>query len=148
MVYDQSLFTTYTHYIIGGSHYIKLAAGGRLEPFWNIFKDHISDENTTKLLERYKIGILSKNDELITHIDDNCSNDNIFSNEPVRMNSLLPARKYPFSAETSSNLLTESMETPNEHFYVRNHFPVPNETALEHNLEILISSMFKLNWFV
>ena len=121
-----------------GDYYIKLAAGGRIEPFWSIFGNHIRDPRAKHLLETYRIGNLAEKDQI--RMQD--PNFNYFDSQPNRDNvdtKFDVIGMLPFVAETKISLLQESLITPNDLFFVRNHFPVPVTTATEHELHIHLS---------
>ena len=51
--------------------------------------------------------------------------EGLYANEPKRDSSLKVLKEQPYNAETPLNVLTDSFYSPNEIFFVRNHFPVP-----------------------
>lgn len=57
-----------------------------------------------------------------------------YSNEPSRLPSLVVRSAKPFNAETPPELLADSLITPNDLFYVRNHLPVPHLDAATHTV--------------
>ena len=133
----------------GGRKYVELAAGGRLEPFWTIFRDHLHSTSASRaLLEQYRIGTLAKEDRVAISYDDSkdaLSNEfHQFAHEPVGdrpVDDLIVMRQYPFLAEAVPELLGESFFTPNELFYTRNHFPVPHEVdTTNYSLDLHIDS--------
>ena len=50
----------------------------------------------------------------------------------------------PYYCEPKAPLFGESLITPNDLFFVPNHFPVPTDTAKEHELHIHSSGLFYL----
>jgi sulfite oxidase len=46
----------------GGKEHISLAAGGAVEPFWNIFAVHKGNPHVYNWLEQYRIGNLNEQD--------------------------------------------------------------------------------------
>lgn len=107
-----------------------LAAGSAIDPFWHIFQQHNTPE-ILELLETFRIGNLDHADQVSTN-----DLDNPWSNEPKRHAILKPASKQPFNAEPPMSLLTDSFNTPNDFFYVRNHLPVPTVDIASYELEI------------
>lgn len=143
---------------IGGKKYIELIAGGRLEPFWSIFSDHLKHKEILDMLEKYRIGNLVANDQLdIQDIQDMFDNINEFtdySNEPFEdrpLDQLIIMRTYPFIAEPMNELAADSFLTPNKLFYVRNHFPVPhelNEQNYKLDLHLNVNCDIKFNQMI
>ena len=110
-VYDLTNFNSH----IGGKNYIELIAGGRLEPFWWIFSDHLKHKQILHQLETYRIGNLAPNDQLdnkdIQQIIDSKNEMTDFGNEPFDdrpLDKLIVFRTYPFLAEPSNELLADS----------------------------------------
>ncbi|XP_067121152.1 sulfite oxidase-like [Centruroides vittatus] len=106
---------------------IKFAAGGSLEPFWELYGTHKRDE-MMEILEKYRIGNLC--------MEDRKPSRDMYDNEPDRHPSLKVACRQPFNAETPLELLGEKFVTPNALFYVRNHFPVPQVSGRDYKLTI------------
>ena len=124
----------------GGPKYIELVAGGRLEPFWAIFKDHSRDLDVLKLLESMRIGNLRACDQMgEKDMLELVINNDAFDDEPTRDVNFAPMHEYPFVGEVSNELLGDNLHTPNKLFYIRNHFPVPTTTSQEHKLYIHLS---------
>jgi len=96
---------------------ILLAAGSAIDPFWAIYAAHDTPETRT-LIETMKIGELSKA-EIPKDTDDP------YHVDPDRHPSMVVRTSKPFNAETSSLVLVDNFNTPNDLFYVRNHLPVP-----------------------
>ena len=57
-------------------------------------------------------------------------------NDPARHPALKINTKKPFNAEPPMQLLTDSLVTPNDIFFVRNHLPVPDIDEKVYELEI------------
>lgn len=91
-----------------GGKKILLAAGGALEPYWDLYGMHNSKE-VRELLEEYRIGALSKEDALKTQ---HRAIDDPFANDPVRHPALKPASVKPYNAEPPSALLIDDFKTP------------------------------------
>ncbi|XP_067137391.1 sulfite oxidase-like [Centruroides vittatus] len=106
---------------------IKFAAGGALEPFWELYEFHKCNE-IMEQLEKYRIGNLC--------IEDRRFSKELYGNEPNRHPCLKVACNQPFSAETPTELLAEKFVTPNALFYVRNHFPVPRINGRDYKLSV------------
>jgi len=103
----------------GGSQKIMLAAGGSIEPFWAMYKQHQKAE-VREILSEYKIGELDGAAAAGAKMDDP------FKNEPKRHPALITRSENPRNAETPADMLAAGLLTPSELFYVRNHLPVPD----------------------
>lgn len=114
-----------------GGDKILMAAGGSLEPFWELFAVHKSVQ-VLKMLEEYRIGNLRAEDRGL----DIQNMEDPFSQDPRRHPILKPRSVKPFNAEPPMELLVENFVTPNEIFFVRNHLPVPDVDPQEYELEI------------
>lgn len=125
-VYD---ITKYVSSHPGGSK-ILLAAGGSMEPFWNMYGVHKQPE-ILKIAEQHRIGNITERP-----VVDKASSDDPFRNDPVRNPVLIPSSKKPFNAEPPSEMLVDNFLTPNELFYVRNHLPVPDIDVKKYSLEV------------
>ena len=129
-VYDMSKFVQYHP----GGPKILLAAGGSLEPFWELYAVH-KDENVLEMLENMRIGNIDPEDmkkqkARITDASDP------FANDPKRHPALRINSLKPFNAEPPPELLIDNFMTPNELFFVRNHLPVPTVDIKNYKLEI------------
>lgn len=105
----------------GGVDKILLASGSGLEPYWNIYKQHLNKQNNIlEILETMKIGEISD-------YDPNKYNDliNHYTNEPDRNPDLIYHNLTPCNAETPTDLIMENWITPIDSWYIRNHQPVP-----------------------
>ncbi|KAI1206971.1 Oxidoreductase, molybdopterin-binding domain-containing protein [Annulohypoxylon truncatum] len=120
-----------------GGEVILRAAGGSIEPYWDIFSIHKSPY-VKEILEQYIVGKVHPDDlengrPLQEHIEDP------FMLDPVRDTRLKQLTAKPCNAETPNQELTKSFLTPNPVFYVRNHMWVPvveDAEAEEHNITI------------
>ena len=117
-----------------GGEVILRAAGGSIEPYWDIFAIH-KTQYVRDILEQYVIGHV--------HPDDvNSQQDTIedpFVSDPERDQRLRFITHKPCNAETKQDELSDSFLTPNEVFYVRNHMWVPEvkeEEAEDYDLSI------------
>ncbi|PHH69346.1 hypothetical protein CDD82_7818 [Ophiocordyceps australis] len=106
-----------------GGQVILHAAGGSIEPYWNIFTIHKNDY-VYEILSNYCIGYVHQAD-LINgkppqeHIQDP------FADDPARHPSLIVRTAKPCNAETPEDALSAHFVTANDLFYVRNHMWVP-----------------------
>jgi len=125
-----------TEFIVGhpGGDRIKLASGGALEPFWELYAIHKSS-NVFSILETLRIGNIHPDDVHVYAPAAGSSNDP-YGSEPLRHPALHVRTPKPFNAETPSQLLVDSFITPNELFYVRNHLPVPQFAAGSDRFEL------------
>ena len=131
-----------------GAKNILMAAGGPLEPFWNLYAVHQNNSQVFTLLEEYRIGNLDPKD--VKENEELAKSSDPYLMEPKNRNpGLLVKSKRPFNAETPLEVLAENFYTPNDWFYVRNHLPTPDVTAEEYELDVVHESnqnekMFKL----
>ncbi|KAI1122011.1 Oxidoreductase, molybdopterin-binding domain-containing protein [Nemania abortiva] len=121
-----------------GGEVILRAAGGCIEPYWDIFSIHKS-QYVRDILAQYVVGQV--------HSDDLDTNgrplqnavEDPFVSDPKRDARLRRITEKPCNAETPGDELAESFLTPNETFYVRNHMWVPvidEAEADRHNITI------------
>ncbi|OTB02708.1 hypothetical protein M426DRAFT_74475 [Hypoxylon sp. CI-4A] len=106
-----------------GGEVILRAAGGSVDPYWDIFSIHKS-AYVREILDQYIIGRVHPDDledgkPLQDQIEDP------FAADPARDSRLMKLTEKPCNAETPGNELAESFLTPNDVFYVRNHMWVP-----------------------
>ena len=145
----------------GGSEKIILAAGGPLEPWWNVYRQHYATDLPMVLMEKMIIGTLNEEDQekvdaRMEEVFSDIKNDP-YALEPVDERSeLLKVHSHtPMNAEVPHEIITESYRTPNELFYIRHHHPVPliheeswrlkvDLTALDPNLPIREFSLQEL----
>ncbi|XP_032229907.1 sulfite oxidase isoform X1 [Nematostella vectensis] len=116
----------------GGKRMIMLAAGSRLDPYWNIHDFH-KREDIVKILSEFRIGSLMKEEikaSTLLNLDDP------YSTDPKRHPALTVFCNKPFLAEPPLGLLGHSLITPTEVFYIRNHMPVPLINKDGYKLEI------------
>jgi sulfite oxidase len=112
-VYDVSKFIE-NH--PGGKDKIMLAAGKSVDQYWNVYRQH-NTQNVQKIIETMKIGkILNYKPE--TEIDP-------YTKDPIRNPNLVFHSYKPCNAETPSDLITTDPITPSDLWYIRNHHPVP-----------------------
>ncbi|KAI1308642.1 Sulfite oxidase, mitochondrial [Halotydeus destructor] len=113
-----------------GSSKIMMAAGGSLEPFWELYALH-KRADVLDILEKHRIGNLLVEDRVAGD-----TSKGPFSNEPARHPALRARSQKPYNAEPPAEVLVEKFVTPNELFYTRNHLPVPDVNLAEYQLEI------------
>ncbi|XP_077996158.1 sulfite oxidase-like [Glandiceps talaboti] len=114
-----------------GGDRVMMAAGGSLDPFWEVFEIH-KKAHVFSLLEEYRIGNLSKEGRTKHETDRN----DPFWNDPPRHPAIIPSSKKPFNGEPPSDILIAKYITPEQFFYVRNHLPVPEVDPVEYSLVI------------
>lgn len=114
-----------------GGEQIMNAAGLSIEPFWNVYGMHKTQE-VYALLESYRIGNLHE-DDIVDHTD-----EELWVKEPHRDKRLIVKTNKPFNAEIPAKLQIAHFDTPNELFYVRQHMPVPDLDAGQHSVRVII----------
>lgn len=125
-----------------GGEQILLAAGGPLEPFFQLFPQHKS-EFVMDLLEELRVGNLKVDEQWERdHLSKSGSKDSKaksspYDTDPLRNPSLIVQTPAPFTAEPPADALVASHNTPNDLFYVRNHMPVPVINSVEYELTIV-----------
>eukprot|EP01061_Rhynchopus_euleeides_P027230 TRINITY_DN4432_c0_g3_i1.p1 TRINITY_DN4432_c0_g3~~TRINITY_DN4432_c0_g3_i1.p1 ORF type:complete len:537 (+),score=196.68 TRINITY_DN4432_c0_g3_i1:54-1664(+) len=105
-----------------GGDKILMAAGGSIEPFWQIYQVHRESSITMKLLESMRIGNVAPADRK-KQLEQQATDP--YAGEPSRHPALEVLSMRPFNAEPPKDILAASFFTPNDTFYVRNHLPVP-----------------------
>ncbi|KAK1981621.1 hypothetical protein LZ30DRAFT_770687 [Colletotrichum cereale] len=106
-----------------GGDVILRAAGGSIDPYWDIFTIHKSP-HVYEILNQYLIGLIDSND-LVDGKPATQEIEDPFKHDPVRDPRLITLTPKPRNAETPLEGLADSYLTPNELFYVRNHMWVP-----------------------
>ncbi|RWS31355.1 putative sulfite oxidase-like protein, partial [Leptotrombidium deliense] len=114
-----------------GGDKILMAAGGAVDPFWELYAVH-KNPQVLDILEKYRIGNLKEEDSKRVAAQ---SNDP-YSTDPKRHPALQPRSDKPYNAEPPVEILVKNFYTPNELFFVRNHLPVPQVDVDEYELEI------------
>ncbi|KAI9155275.1 Oxidoreductase, molybdopterin-binding domain-containing protein [Paramyrothecium foliicola] len=104
-----------------GGEVILRAAGGSIEPYWDIFAAH-KQQYVLDILEQFAIGKVHP-DDLTT--GKNSLIEDPFVSDPERDTSMRFLTQKPCNAETPAADLADSFLTPNDKFYVRNHMWVP-----------------------
>ncbi|KZL63432.1 oxidoreductase molybdopterin binding domain-containing protein [Colletotrichum tofieldiae] len=106
-----------------GGDVILRAAGGAVEPYWDIFSIHRQQlDNVLAILEGYKIGEVHGAD--VPLLSQGGGIDDPFAGDPPRDPRLRTLTERPRNAETPAEGLGHFV-TPTELFYVRNHMWVP-----------------------
>eukprot|EP00602_Paraphysomonas_sp_CaronLab_P006325 CAMPEP_0185026066 /NCGR_PEP_ID=MMETSP1103-20130426/9776_1 /TAXON_ID=36769 /ORGANISM="Paraphysomonas bandaiensis, Strain Caron Lab Isolate" /LENGTH=516 /DNA_ID=CAMNT_0027559511 /DNA_START=230 /DNA_END=1780 /DNA_ORIENTATION=- len=123
----------------GGSEKVQLAAGGRLEPYWNLYRQHYNSPVPQQLLSEMCIGRLDPNDvkEDMKTID----SSDPYSTDPDISPVLQSLQRRPINAEPPGPLLTHSWLTPNSIWFVRNHHPVPQVDEKDYKMEVVIPGL-------
>ncbi|KAF4454034.1 hypothetical protein F53441_3418 [Fusarium austroafricanum] len=118
-----------------GGDVILRAAGGSIDPYWDIFAIHKSDY-VYDILNQYLIGYVDPAD-LVNGRPSQEEIEDPFADDPVRHPDLITMTQKPRNAETPAHSMTAEFLTPNDLFYVRNHMWVPIlESPEDHNLTI------------
>jgi sulfite oxidase len=115
-VYDVTSFVA----IHPGGDKLLLAAGGAVDPYWDVYASH-KKEYVYEMLEEMRIGNVAVQDRNKTAPKPSGA----YANEPTRHPAFRVHSPTPFNAETPNVLLADTYITPNELFFVRNHLPVP-----------------------
>jgi sulfite oxidase len=120
-----------------GGDVILRAAGGSIEPYWNIFSIH-KTAYVREILNQYLIGYIDTVD-LVNGRPAAETIEDPFQQDPVRDSRLITHTAKPRNAEPPNEELDREFKTSNGLFYVRNHMwvpVVPEEKADEHVLSI------------
>ena len=117
-----------------GGDIILRAAGGSIDPYWDIFSIHKTN-GAAELLEEYYIGDLDERDldgEGKVRVE---GVDDPFKGDPERDAGLVVLSRRPFNAESGEEGLRE-WRTGSGVFYVRNHMWVPEIKPEQHKLVV------------
>ncbi|PHH61690.1 hypothetical protein CDD81_8035 [Ophiocordyceps australis] len=117
-----------------GGQVILRAAGGSIEPYWNIFTIHKNDY-VYEILSNYCIGYVHAAD-LINGRPAQEQIEDPFADDPARHGSLITRTAKPCNAETPEDALSAHFLTANDLFYVRNHMWVPKVSTDEYVLTV------------
>lgn len=104
-----------------GGDVILRAAGGSIEPYWNIFSIHKAP-HVREILDQYLIGYIDAADLLRREHE---AIEDPFVADPERDARLVTHTSRPRNAEPPTDELTRAFHTPSSLFYVRNHMWVP-----------------------
>ncbi|KAM7194381.1 mitochondrial sulfite oxidase [Rhypophila sp. PSN 637] len=107
-----------------GGDVILRAAGGSIEPYWNIFSIHKAP-HVREILDQYLVGYID-----ILDLDENGKPtletiEDPFQADPVRDPRFIVHTDKPRNAEPPNEELLREFRTSNEMFYIRNHMWVP-----------------------
>lgn len=119
-----------------GGEVILRAAGGSIDPYWDIFSIHKSDY-VYEILQQYLIGYVDSTD-LVNGRPAQEEIEDPFADDPERHPGLITLTAKPRNAETPGHAMVADFLTPNELFYVRNHMWVPTvaENPDNHTLTV------------
>ncbi|KAL7796785.1 Oxidoreductase, molybdopterin-binding domain-containing protein [Trichoderma ceciliae] len=118
-----------------GGPVILRAAGGSIDPYWNIFTIHKA-QYVYDILDQYLIGYIHQAD-LVNGKPAQEAIEDPFADDPMRHPDLITRTLKPRNAETPEQALSAQFITPNELFYVRNHMWVPKLTQAEAEAHVL-----------
>lgn len=124
-----------------GGKRILLAAGKAIDPFWEMYNQHLTRQ-VREILEEFRIGDLDPKDveaeakRAAAGAADPDAPADPYAHEPDRFPGLLVRSARPMNAETPSELLPDALRTPSDAFFVRNHFPVPVLPSDDHAIVI------------
>jgi sulfite oxidase len=119
-VYD---ITAFVQNHPGGASKIMLAAGKSVDPFWQIYQQHLGNPAVQELLAEMQIGELDPKD--VAGLAKELDTNDPYSQEPATHPALSVHYSKPVNAEIPPTLLMDNWITPNELWYVRHHHPVP-----------------------
>jgi sulfite oxidase len=126
----------------GGKDKIMLAAGGDVEPFWNIYRQHYNSPLPMELLKSMRIGTLHPDDVAAMQKEKaaKSDNNNPYSKDPALSPVMHFLQRQPINAESPSNLLGDSWITPTDMWFVRNHHPVSQLDENNFQLDLVLAS--------
>jgi sulfite oxidase len=107
----------------GGQEKIMLAAGSRLEPYWQIYQQHYNSKLPLQLLETMRIGRLAPSE--LNDSSDNGKLNDPYTNDPESSAILIYHQRKPVNAEPPKSILSDQYITPSDLWFIRNHHPVP-----------------------
>jgi sulfite oxidase len=115
----------------GGQSRIMLAAGGAIDPFWQLYAQHTNNPEVSKILRQFRIGKLRRPaGQPAPNAQDP------YANDPARSPFFKVSAAKPFNAEPPLPLLVDTHHTPNDAFFVRNHLPVPQVIGDQYQLKV------------
>jgi len=107
----------------GGASKIMLAAGKSVDPFWQIYQQHLGNQAVEELLAGMQVGELDPRD--VAGLAKELDTSDPYAREPAPHPALSVHYSKPVNAEIPPSLLMDSWITPNDIWYVRHHHPVP-----------------------
>jgi len=138
-VYD---ITTFVQNHPGGTEKIMTAAGGEVEPYWSLYRQHLVSETAAKphvaeILAPLLIGHVDPEElALAAKAKSNRPADDPYAGEPERHGALRMLSQTPCSGESPQTLVFDNWLTPNALFFVRNHHPVPRLEPASYTLRV------------
>jgi len=131
-VYD---ITDFLHAHPGGHEKIMMAAGGVIEPFWEMYPFHKEDA-VYAMLAPYKIGTLHPDDKIDP--SDLPDFSDLQKDERHRSKTLEIKQQFPLCAETKKEYLTDEHPiTPHTEAFIRNHNRTPEfDESFEEDFEL------------
>jgi cytochrome b involved in lipid metabolism len=121
---DKGIWVTYkdgvydiTKYIVnhpGGQEKIALAAGGSVEPFWSLYRQHYNSKLPIQYLEPLRIGTLHPEDLAAETEAAKVNASDPYSSDPLPSPVQKVLQKRPLNSETPGTLLADSWLTPND----------------------------------
>lgn len=109
-----------------GGDVILRAAGGAIEPYWDIFTIHKNSPYVRDILEQYCIGYIHMDDlDPTTGKPKMKEIEDPFAQDPERDKRLVTHTAKPRNAETPSDFVAAEFKTDEGLFYVRHHMWVP-----------------------
>lgn len=108
----------------GGSDKVMMAAGGAIEPFWEMYSFH-KNQNIKDMLKPFKIGQL--NPKEIMKPEDIPDFTDLKKDDLERSPDLEVLQNFPMCAETNRKYLTDDFITPARDIFIRNHSLVPSK---------------------
>jgi cytochrome b involved in lipid metabolism len=120
----------------GGQEKIILAAGGAVEAFWKIYRQHYNSDLALNALKPLLIGYLHTDDVALESAEQQLNSDDPYSSDPAVSPVQIFHQRKPINSESPSTLLSDTWVTPKEMWFNRNHHPVPHLNAEEYRLSI------------
>jgi sulfite oxidase len=115
-----------------GGAKLLLAAGGALEPYWDLYPQH-AKPHVREQLAAYRVGAL---DPASVAVAATPPPSDPYASDPPRHPSLQFASQRPACAEPPPELLVASYLTPQSLLFVRHHGPVPHVDADAYRLRV------------
>lgn len=130
----------------GGVDKILTAAGGSVEPFWRLYRQHLQPhsggqavpkDQVAEQLAPLQVGWLDPVEAAAAATAAKAAAaDDPYGREPERHPALRMLSATPCSAEVPATLLGDSWLTPSALWFVRNHHPVPDLSEDAFSLEV------------